>query len=466
MATIGNISIGLSARTAAFEKGMRRGRKVLRGFGRAASRISRRVLTLGGALSGAAVVGGLTIFTKRSFEGIDATAKLSDRIGIATDKLAGLQHAAEITGAGTQILNKGLQYMEKGLGEAALGIGEAKYALDSLGLSVEQLINLPADKKFALIADKMSKLTTTSEKAFVAQKMFGRAGMALINTLNLGSGGLERMQAEADKLGIAFTRIDAAKVELANDAIVRMKASFTGAFNVLAIQLAPYVLDITDRITAFGTEGEGAGVKVSEAFQSVARGVAFVSNGINLLRMGWHGLMATGRRGLQLWTGGLELFLSGLGKVAKALDYVLGTNLAEKIDSAATAVGRLSKAFGDQAAKSEAEVLLAWDRIKARDTEKRVGEWMERAQKRAATAAEKIAKKTAGGGSAAGSIMAAAAGKKTGQFKTGSIYELALGGSGGGAMRPVEIRSRQVAETNALLRQIVRGQQHGVPVAG
>jgi hypothetical protein len=70
----------------------------------------------------------------------------------------------------------------------------------------------------------------------------------MLNFLSSGSKGLAEMRVEADKLGITFSRLDARRVEEANDAIDRMKMSFGGLKQELIIGTAP-ALNIT--ATAF-----------------------------------------------------------------------------------------------------------------------------------------------------------------------------------------------------------------------
>ncbi len=76
-----------------------------------------------------------------------------------------------------------------------------------------------------------------TERATAAIELFGKSGQSLLPLLMQGSEGIAAAQREAEKLGLSFSRIDAHQVEQANEAIVRLKAVFTGIGNQLAIQL-------------------------------------------------------------------------------------------------------------------------------------------------------------------------------------------------------------------------------------
>lgn len=273
MASMMDLAVSLTAKTGRFNAGFRKAEKRVGSFSGKMKRVTGALLKYGGLIASVAGVAGLGLMVRKSMQSVDAAAKLSDQLGIATEKLQGLRHAAEITGAGTAAMDKGLSFMSKSLGEAKQGIGEAKQALAALDLTVEGLLSKRPDEQFRIISDRMGLMATQSEKAFVATKLFGRGGLGLINTLALGTRGLDAMQAEAEKLGIAFNRVDAAKVEAANDAITRMKSVFTGIANTLAINLAPFVDTLATKFTDLATEGEGMGVKVAGAFKSVVMAV-------------------------------------------------------------------------------------------------------------------------------------------------------------------------------------------------
>ncbi len=245
-ATVGKLVVTMTARTGKFQKGLRKAGSMVGKFASGLAGITKKVLKFGAIMAGAAAVA-IAYFTKQAFASIDATAKLARQVGISIDGLRGLHRAAVITGASQEDVTKAVGVFTKTIGEAAVtGIGLGKDALDALGLSAEDLIKLPVDESVALIADEMNKLGTQSEKAYVAAKLFGRGGLAMINTLALGSKGLAEMTAGAIMLQGSLSAFDAAKVEEANDAIADMRLILTGMFERIAVATAPMVKKIAD----------------------------------------------------------------------------------------------------------------------------------------------------------------------------------------------------------------------------
>ena len=237
--SVGKISVDLEAKVARFQRDLSKATRSVRGFKRKNDLLAasiKKAAAAAIAFFGARALGG---YVKRTLQAIDATAKLADRVGESTENLIKLQHAAEITGAGSGKLAAGMDVLQKRLGEAAIGMGEGAAALDVLGLSVDALLKMSPADQFKAIADATSQLSSKATQAAVTAKLFSRANQDLVNTLALGRKGLEEMGAEAEELGITFSRDAAAQVEAANDAMTRLKGAAQGLGNALTIALAP-----------------------------------------------------------------------------------------------------------------------------------------------------------------------------------------------------------------------------------
>jgi uncharacterized protein Yka (UPF0111/DUF47 family) len=190
------------------------------------------------AVAGLAAMSALTV---SSFKSGDQLAKTADKIGITTEALAGLRHAAELTGVSAGTMDMAMQRLTRRVSEAANGTGEAVGALHELGINAAELEQLPLDQQMNVIADSMAKVESQSDKVRLAMKLFDSEGVALVNTLSGGSEGLARMAEEANILGLAMSRADTAQIEAANDSITRAKGVFTGLGNQLAVAFAPII---------------------------------------------------------------------------------------------------------------------------------------------------------------------------------------------------------------------------------
>ena len=260
MAAAGSVVVNLIANTGQFTRKMKMSQKMLGKFRTGIANFAQSAARMGAIASGV-VAAGLSVMVKRQLSVIDTTAKLSDRIGVSTEFLSAYGHAASIAGTSQEEFNKAIEMYVRRLGEAQMGTGEAKDALEALGIPLEDIINQSPEQSFVRIADGIKQLGTQSEKSAVAYKLFGRSGSKMLNLLESDLSGVI---SEAEQLGISFSRVDAAKIEEANDAVTRLKAAFTGVANEITIKVAPAIETMADAITRMfkGSSYELAAFKV------------------------------------------------------------------------------------------------------------------------------------------------------------------------------------------------------------
>jgi len=253
-----------------------------------ATRLAAAAAKIGVAFATAGVAAAAAL-TKMSMQNVDALAKTSDRLGIATKQLAGLQHAAALAGVENKTLEKSLQNLAVVVSDAADGTGIAKDALLELGLNAEILEQLPLDQQMLKVADAMQGVTNQTDKVRIATDLFGARGVKVLNMIGGGAQNLADVAKEAEHLGIAVTRVDAAKIEAANDAVTTAKSVFTGLGNQLATAFSPIITEIATGFhqSALDTEGFGnIGQDVAAAL------VSGFGTFLDTLQMIKHGIMA------------------------------------------------------------------------------------------------------------------------------------------------------------------------------
>ncbi len=240
--TVSSINIRIGASSGQLKRDMAVNKASVSGF--ASSAVNR----LGGVVSGLLAMAAATAAATLSIRGlvtafgeIDKTAKVAAKLGLATEELVALRHASELSGVGADTLDMALQRMTRRIAEAAAGTGEAVKALEELGLSAKELRDAGPAEAFKRIAEAMAGVAGPADKLRLAFKLFDSEGAALVNTLAMGRSGLEAVEREVKELGVAFSAVDAAKVEAANDAILRMQTAFKGVTTELAIAFAPAV---------------------------------------------------------------------------------------------------------------------------------------------------------------------------------------------------------------------------------
>lgn len=246
-----SIVISLKARSAAFSRSMQRASKRLSSFGKGIGRIGAKVAKFGAIAGGAAAVG-VAYLGKRSIDAMDATGKLADRLGVSTEAITSLRHAAELSGVSAGTLDKSLEVLTRRLGEAKQGLGQAKNGLDSIGLSAKSLESMNTQEQMLAIADGISQLPTQAQRAAAAYQLFGRQGQQMLNMLQGGKGNLSAMMAEAEELGLTFNRLDASYAERINDSMQRLKGVVGGAWRSALVSVLPPITAIMEKLVMWG----------------------------------------------------------------------------------------------------------------------------------------------------------------------------------------------------------------------
>ena len=245
MAVASEVVVRLVAKTKKFEGDMNRSSKAVGGLRKGASSAGAGLLKMAGPLAAAGTAAGAAALLFRGFTGafkeLDQIGKVSDKLGIATEQLIGLQFAAKNTGVSANTLNTALQRMVRRVSEAGKGLGQTGKALKELGLNAKQLAKLAPDQQFRKIAEAMKGVATQGDRVRLAMALFDTEGVALVNTLALGSEGLNRFQKDAEDLGLTVGRDQVAAIEKADEAITRLGASWDGAMRQMAASTAPVV---------------------------------------------------------------------------------------------------------------------------------------------------------------------------------------------------------------------------------
>ena len=284
----------------------------------------------------AAAVGAAMV--RSQMQTIDALAKTADRLGLTTQALAGLQRSAELSGASANTLNMALQRMTRRVAEAAQGTGEAKDAIKELGLDAQALARMSPDEQFKTLADAMTGVAEQGDRVRLSMKLFDSEGVKLLNTLQMGSEALEQQEQMAIKLGTALSRVDAAKVENANDAMSTAGDALEGIINRVTVQLSPIIEAIAESFVDASVEAEGFGdtidsvmrgsMTVIGVFADAWRGIEVI---IKALELGLTSFRAAWLESMRIMTKGMEQFvnvgINGINKIIEAANSLPGVSI-------------------------------------------------------------------------------------------------------------------------------------------
>lgn len=160
----------------------------------------------------------------------DVYAKTAARVGVNAQALQELEFVAGRAGVAVGSFRDGLSRFARNVDDAAQGLGEGKRAFDQLGISVRNADGSikSSEELMAEVSDQMSKLPDQASRVAVAMRVFGRAGMSMVNMLQNGSEEIAGIRAEFRELGASLTDEELKASEDYRDALLGMQKAMLG----------------------------------------------------------------------------------------------------------------------------------------------------------------------------------------------------------------------------------------------
>ena len=332
------------------------------------AKVTRSVMSFKGAIGVAIGVGGVGALVKSSLDAVDALAKKSDQLGVTTKSLAGLHHATQLyTSAGVGALDEALVKATKRLGEFnATGGGAAAQWLKKLQLDTQQLAALSPDQLFLKYAEAIRGLNDRGQQMAAMSALMGDESRQLIGLIDAGSEAINEATKRAEAYGLALNRVDAAKIEAANDALFEAGQAVKGVATTLTVQLAPYIKVVAQRFADAAAESGGFKGVVLRAIEGAAMAVGYLGNLIKGLEFAWAAAKFAAAKAFEYI---IKVQLNAIGKLVAALSYLPGkvserfANIKKSIDANITAAEQRSAELKQRMDEIAAEGLPA-DRIR------------------------------------------------------------------------------------------------------
>ena len=198
--------------------------------------------------AGTAAAGALFGATKYFSKFGDDIAKMSKRTGVSVEALSELSFVASQSGLEFETLENGIRKMQKSITDAGQGTKTAVDTLKELGVTFESIKELTPESQLKLFADKLAGIKDPTKKAGIAMELFGRSGTALLPMFEQGAAGIEKLQAEARKLGLTLSSQDALAAETLNDALDKLWRTVKMGYARIGQALAPVITDLSERM--------------------------------------------------------------------------------------------------------------------------------------------------------------------------------------------------------------------------
>lgn len=232
---IAALTIDLNARLANIERDLGRAAQVAERQSERMQASFKRAGAAAASIGAALGIGSFAGFVKSSIDAADNIAKLSQKIGVGVEQLAGYQIAADLSGVSLEQFGVAANQLNKHL-------ADQNPLLKRLGITATD-----ADGALAQLADVFARTPDGAQKSAIAMQLMGKSGADMIPLLNGGGAALQGM-IEQGKLLNPITEEMAKQAEKFNDALTVFKARSSAAGVSIATELLPSMNNMLARL--------------------------------------------------------------------------------------------------------------------------------------------------------------------------------------------------------------------------
>lgn len=196
----------------------------------------------------------------------DNVDKMSQKIGISAEAYQKWDYVMQRAGTSVDNLKMGM----KTLSQQAEQNSED---FQKLGISQEEVANLSQEELFEKTIKGLANMEEGTERAVLASKLLGRAGVDLGPLLNEGSEAIEEQMEIAEKYGMVMPE-SAIKASAAfEDSMTTMHMTMDGLKNRLMGDFLPSLTQVTDGLALVFTGDMSGADKIIEGVNGVIDGI-------------------------------------------------------------------------------------------------------------------------------------------------------------------------------------------------
>lgn len=247
------VAIDFEGNIAGIEKSTRQATKILTDFEARAKSISEGVNVAFSALGTGLTVAGFAGLVKSGIDAADALNDMSDRTGIAVEKLAGFQLA-------TKLADTNMEEFQDSVNKLSINIGKSADDFAKLGISAKD----PAEA-FLQLADVYSKIENPQQRAAFGAAALGKSYAEMAPLLNQGGAALRQQITQGQKFS-GVTQENAKAAADFNDRLDQLGQQSQG-FRIR------FALGVLEPLSAYAVELDKAITK-SGVFQGTLAGLA------------------------------------------------------------------------------------------------------------------------------------------------------------------------------------------------
>ena len=227
------------------------------------------------AIGTAAVAAGKALWdmANKTAEYGDEIEKNSQKVGLSYESYQKWDYAMKVCGTEMSSCTNGLKTLTNTFDDAINGSASATEKFERLGLSMEDLQGLSREDLFATVVTALQGVEDETEKAALANDMFGKSGQELLPLFNLTEEELQGLMDECEAYGMVMSD-DAVNASAAfEDSLTKLKGTLTGLKNAIAGEMLPALTMIMDGFSDLIAGNDEAADKIGKGMEGLIRSI-------------------------------------------------------------------------------------------------------------------------------------------------------------------------------------------------
>lgn len=224
--------------------------------------------TVAGIAAGVTAAAAAT--AKAMFDSAKATAEYGDEIdknaqkaGLSAEAYQKWDYAMQISGSSMSDTLTGMKTLTNKFDDFKNGGKGATETFEKLGISLNEVKNMSREDVFGLVVQRLQNVTDETEKAALANDLFGKSGQELMPMFNMTNEETQKLLEETEKYGMVMSG-DAVKASADfQDSLTKLQKTTTGLKNKLTGTLLPGITQVMNGFSDLvsGSDKTGEGIK-------------------------------------------------------------------------------------------------------------------------------------------------------------------------------------------------------------
>lgn len=181
-------------------------------------------------------VGAFTSAISKAIEFGDEVGKAAVKAGVGASEISELGAAVKQLGdVELSSLSTALKFMQVNISKAREDNKKYGETFRALGIDLDSFMKLAPDKQFEEIAEAVSRLRNSEDRARAVTEIFGKAGADLLPAFENGARGIRAAREEAARLGHTMSAEAVKSLQEGDDAIKKLSASWDAFIRSIAV---------------------------------------------------------------------------------------------------------------------------------------------------------------------------------------------------------------------------------------